>query len=394
MKYFLAILLTYSIANVSKADETKKVMQKALDSIIHLAPYMSNEMKFKDPDNEKKIALHLNKIVKNFKSAKHVSKLNLPGFSANFRMITEHLDDTLFNFNNNNKPFARLRLASTTSLCLSCHTQLPKDHLTSYILNSEAVTPESFENNYEYGNFLFLLRSYRKAIKAYKTSISERLEKQIEIKKIQKILGDSSGQYDKILYNSFKNILTINAKVLRKPRAAINLFKGYLSSSQVPKYVKQDLEIWIKELKKWDNSNDLKIKFKSDEDVDKFIQKYLVKLDQEGMGLATGEYDVDLLVTSGILSNYLTDHPKNKYAAEILYWIGISESRLSKNMFFTLGDLYLKECITRYPKSKIAIKCYNEYENEIQFRFTGTIGTNIPKSKKAELKKLKSLIKN
>ena len=119
MKYFLAILLTYSITGLSSANETKKVMQKALDSIIHLAPYMSNEMKFKDPDNEKRIALHLNKIVKNFKAAKHVSQLSLPGFSANFRMITEHLDDTLFNFNNHNKAFARLRLAATTSLCLS-----------------------------------------------------------------------------------------------------------------------------------------------------------------------------------------------------------------------------------------------------------------------------------
>ena len=274
------------------------------------------------------------------------------------------------------------------------HTQLPKDHLTSYILNSEAVGPKTFVNNYEYGNFLFLLRSYRKAIKAYKVSITERLDKQKEIKKIQKIqkiLGNNSGQYDKVLYNSFKNILTINAKVLRKPRAAINLFKGYLSSSQVPKYVKQDLEMWIKELKRWENSKDLNIKFKNDEEIGAFIQKYLVKLDQEGMGLATGEYDVDLLVTSGILSNYLTDNPKNKYAPEILYWIGISESRLSKNMFFTLGDLYLKECITRYPKSKIAIKCYSEYENEIQFRFTGTLGTKMPRSKKVEIKKPKKL---
>jgi hypothetical protein len=394
MKYFLAILITYSIASLSDANETKKVMQKALDSIIHLAPYMSNEMRFKDPDNEKIISLHLNKIVENFKSAKHVTKLERPGFSPNFRMIKDHLDDTLLNFNNHNKSFARLRLAATTSLCLSCHTQLPKDHLTSYILNSEAVTPKSFENSYEYANFLFLLRSYRKAIKTYKISITDRLAKQAELKKIQKILGETSGHYDKVLYNSFKNILIINAKILRTPKKAIKLFNSYLSVSLVPKYIKTDLKIWIKELRKWDNSNDLNIKFTSDKDVGSFIQKYLVKLDQEGMALATGEYDVDLLITSGILSNYLTDHPKTKYAPEILYWNGISESRLSKNMFFTLGDLYLKECITRYPKSKVAIKCYNEYENEIQFRFTGTLGTQIPKSKKQELKKLKSLIKN
>lgn len=402
MRYLIAILLTYSISYVARSSEskpkasaqveTKKVMQQALDSIIHLAPYMSNEMKFKDPNNEKVISLHLNKIVDSFKSVKHVSELERPGFSPNFRVIKTHLDDTLLSFNNHNKSFARLRLAATTSLCLSCHTQLPKNRMTSYILNSEPVKPDAFENKYEYANFLFLLRSYRKAQRAFKASIEERFTKQKELKKIQNILGEKGGHFDKVLFNSFRNILVINAKVLRTPQNAIKTFEEYLKREETPKYIQKDLTLWISELKKWDNSKDLTISFESDKDVHKFIQKYLHKIHEEGMGLATGKFDVDLLVTSGILSNYLSDKPKTKYAAEILYWNGIAESRLSKNMFYTLGDLYLKECIIRYPKAKIAPKCYEEYENEITYRYTGTIGTKIPASHQKELKRLKALI--
>ncbi len=394
MRYFLLTTISCFLAfNSAATPETKKLMQKALDSIIHLVPYMSNEMKFKDPNNEKKISLHLNKIVKSFKSANHVTELELPGFKPNFRIIKDHLNDTLDNFNNHNKSFARLRLTATTSLCLSCHTQLPKDRLTSYMLNSETLKEDSFENKFEYANFMFLLRNYRKAIKAYKVSIVERFEKQKELKKIQTILGEKPGHYDKVLYNSFKNILIINAKILRSPQKAIKTFESYLSNKQTPNYMKPDLNLWIKDLKRWSKSKDLNINLTTDEEANSFIEKYMSKLNSEDMGLGTGEFDVDLLIISGILTNYLSKKPKTKNAAKILYWVGISESRLSKNMFYTLGDLYLKECITRYPQTKIAHKCYDEYENEIKYRYTGTVGTKIPKSKQKELKKLKAMIK-
>ena len=390
---FAVFLFSYSAAySMEKINETKQVMHQALDSIIHLFPFMSSELKFKDPKYEKEINTHLNKIATAFKAAKHVKDFQTPGFSPNYRVIKEHLDDTILSFNSQNKTFARLRLASTTSLCLSCHTQLPKDRMTTFILDSKKVKPETFQNQFEYGNFLFLLRKNRKAIKAYERSIAERIEKQKELEKIQNILGSNAEQFDRTLYNSFRRILTVYAKVLRQPEQAKNLFSKYIKNKKIPKYMKRDLTKWNSDLDHWIGNKDILQKVSSDSEMTKFLNKYVAKLDNDGDTVISGDLDVDLLFTSGVLSNYLSDKPNTKLAAKILYWLGVSENRLSKNMFFSLGDLYLKECVTRYPKSTVAKNCYNEYENEVTFKFTGSIGTNIPKAKQRELNHLKSLI--
>lgn len=395
-RWFLLIFsLYYSTAFAQQnINETKQVMHQALDSIVHLFPYMSSEMKFKDPKYEKEINTHLNKIVTAFKTAKHVKDFQAPGFSPNYKVIKEHLDDTLLSFNAQNKTFARLRLASTTSLCLSCHTQLPKDRMTTFILDNKKINRNIFENEFEYGDFLFLLRKYKKAVRAYERSISERLEKQKELKKIQNILGSNQEQFDRTLYNSFRRILTIYSKVLKQPKEVQSIFEKYINNKKIPSYMKRDLNKWNNHLGRWISNPKIQQKITSDNEMNDFLNQYIAKLDNEGNTVISGDYDVDLLITSGVLSNYLSDNPKTELAPKILYWLGVSENRLSKNMFFTLGDLYLKECIQRYPKNKMAIRCYNEYENEVTFRFTGSIGTNIPKAKAAELRSLKKLIRN
>lgn len=393
-KFILVCFVLSSLAfPADQQNGTKRVMHQALDSIIHLFPFMSSELKFKDPQYEKEINHHLVKIATAFKTSKHIKDFQNPGFAPNYKIIKEHLDDTIMSFNASNKTFARLRLASTTSLCLSCHTQLPKDRMTTYILDTKKVNRKIFENEFEYGNFLFLLRKYKKAIKAYEISIAERFEKQKELKRIQNILGSKVEQFDRTLYNTFRSMLTVYSKVLKQPKTAIEKFEKYINDQRTPGYMKRDLTKWIKDLKRWVNKKEIDHQIADDKKMNVFFNKYISKLESEGETVISGAYDVDLLFTSGVLSNYLSSNPKTDLAPKILYWLGISENRLSKNMFFTLGDLYLKECITRYPKDPVAIKCYIEYENEVTFRFTGSIGTNVPKAKRRELERLKSLIK-
>ena len=100
-----------------------------------------------------------------------------------------------------------------------------------------------------------------------------------------------------------------------------------------------------------------------------------------------------LLVSSGVLSKYLNDNPKSKLVPEILYWLSIAERRLSNTYFFSLSDLYLKDCVRLYPKSKYAKKCYQEYADNIEFGYSGSSGTDIPVEEKQELEQLKKYLK-
>ena len=92
----------------------------------------------------------------------------------------------------------------------------------------------------------------------------------------------------------------------------------------------------------------------------------------------------------GILSNYLLENPKTTLKTEILYWFGLLEN--TSPSIYSLGDLYLVDCIKMSPKSKYAKKCYDSYSKSITFGFSGSAGTHIPADIQLELDELQKLI--
>lgn len=390
MKFILLISIIFS--NQLIANETKKLMHEVLDSIIALTPLMSSDLKFNAPDNEKEINLYLNRMLSSFTKAKHLKDFNKKNFSPSYVVIKDHLEQTIDSFNHYNKDFARLLLSSTTSICLSCHTQISKDKMTNVILSSTKTSRENFASDYEYANFQFLIRNYKQAISYYKKSIAHQLKAKEDQQKINQILGTDQEIYDRTLVSSFKNILTIYAKVLRSPQQAINLFNDYLKNKNVPHYMTNMLTMWSNQLNEWKGNTLIQKDFKTDIEFRDYLNQKVSSIEQSDQTIRSGKFDIALLINAGVLSNYLNTHPETTLTPEILYWLGITENHLEKNQFFAIGDLYLKECIRSYPKNKMAKKCFEEYKDEITFRFTGSIGTNIPKSKLNELKELENLI--
>ena len=123
-------------------------------------------------------------------------------------------------------------------------------------------------------------------------------------------------------------------------------------------------------------------------------KKHLEKMNLKNENFFQGGEDVTLLISSGVLLNYLVENSVSSLAPQILYWMSIAENRMGKNYFFSLSDLYLKDCIKKYPKSLYAKKCYSEYADSIEEGYTGSSGTNIPSEEKNELIKLKNLLKH
>jgi hypothetical protein len=65
---------------------------------------------------------------------------------------------------------------------------------------------------------------------------------------------------------------------------------------------------------------------------------------------------------------------------------------LNNQFFFSLSDQYLKECITRFPKSATAKKCFAEYDYQTRLAYTGSSGENLPEDVANELMDLKGLL--
>lgn len=380
-KILLLSLFLFQVGTVVAADsktEAKAIMDNVYDSFVKVVPYVySDEKKLEnlrmDGDQKEKLLKNLTDISEFFKSARHVEYFQRPGFRPSLETINHHLSDTINAVKGNNYIFAQKRLKALTALCISCHSQLSESAAENTFGNAiKKVKRENFESDFAYGNYLFLVRRFSESEKYFDLAIEKSLKDQTEEE----------------LYPSFRRLISINTKIELNPKKANAFIDKYVADPKVPALARNTLETWKKSLGKWKNFNTKKIK-----SIDGFIKTYLAPLEVEKGQTAGGENDITLLIGSGVLSKYLNDSPKTKLAPEILYWLSIAERRLSNTFFFSLSDLYLKDCVKLYPKSKYARKCFNEYAENIEFGYSGSGGTDIPVEEKQELERLKSFLK-
>lgn len=384
----LAFLAFLSVSNFSmamtgpEAKTTKEVMNKALGSFVNLQPFIHDPNKFYDKKHDEYINVQLQNIIDVFKSGSHNAKLNAPGFKPSFETISSYLVATKEAFNSPHKGFAHNRLQALSGLCMSCHTQLDSQNSSRFSVSLKAVRRDSFQSDFEYAEFLFLLRDFTSSARYYERVLSE--VKAIDLKK-KMATPINFETYKKAL----QRLVTINIKISYKPEQALAYIDKYASDRLLPPLVRDDFTSWkaqIKDLQKiytpWNVSNA--------EELLRFEKKYLNGLDEEGLG--SGAEDMKLLAMSGVLTKFLNFRPNSKEAPHALYWLGIAEERLHFNFFYSLGELYLKECVERYPKHPYAKKCFKKYEEIIVSGFSGSAGTDIPSDEQKELSRLKSLI--
>jgi hypothetical protein len=145
------------------------------------------------------------------------------------------------------------------------------------------------------------------------------------------------------------------------------------------------------DLKGWNKIPTPDIKTASEEQVRSFVKK-LIGSELNSKLTFNNEKMVGFLRASGFLYQYLGQNEKTDFTGEILYWLALADRRLSNDLFYSLADIYLKDCVREYSKLPIAKKCFDEYKDGILFSYTGSSGTNIPDDVQAELKGLEELI--
>jgi len=383
MIVFMMILAGAVFAKSAEVDDSSKVQAKALmdnvyESFLKVVTYVysdedSLELLKKDEKKKEELVKNLDDLALFFKNARHVEYFQRPGFRPSLESMNYHLYDTINSVKSNNLAFAQKRLSALTSLCISCHSQLSsKGSQNAFGQGIGKSGRSDFTSDYDYGNYLYLIRHFDESEKYLTMSI----EKSIEDSKFNN------------LYSALRRIISMHTKITFDYKKAEDFINLYKDNKKMPTLGKELLASWGKSLLEWKNFNPSKM-----DSVDKFIKTHLSPLEQMKEQVGKGDNDITLLISSGVLSKYLNDHPKSKDAPQILYWLSVAEKRLSNTYFFTLSDLYLKDCIKMYNKSPYAKKCYALYEENIEFGYTGSSGTDIPAEERTELARLKSYLK-
>lgn len=350
-------------------------MNRAFVALADLIPFLTHRENFMEKKNEKIIEKRITELRSAFKLAKHDTLLKEDLFAPSYAVINESIDNSLDAFQKGKKDYAHWRLREITSHCIDCHTRLPPSHTSSFQNGELTINEKKFDDVYNLGIAQMIVRRYFDAKSSFTRSIQDRLI--------------TKNYKDVIL--PLKQLLVIGTKVEKNPEGLVKTFTQYQKKEELPEDVKASLSAWVARLNHWEGKKELKSGLISDKAVREFIKKEMVPLKNK-TALDVGN-EVDLLIASGLLSNYLFENPDSEMAPDISFWLGWAEKYLKREAFFGPGDLFLKQCVKRYPSHKIARNCLDEYQESIEFEFSGSSGTHIPADIQKELDNLEKLIK-
>lgn len=395
VKLWVILLATLSFCiNLSaqeaktKPNHHKEVMNRALNSFIHLLPYISSEESYSSDNNTKKIRQELEALEKVFNDAKKETFLQQDLFATNNHVILDNLKLAKDSLNYPNRNFSYMRMKETVNLCFHCHAQLPSEFTSSFSNGFNNLTRKKFVSDFDYAQYLFLIRNFDSSKDNY-SKVIERVS-QILAQAPKKNLKISIGDQQQ-MEESLRQILVIFTKIKRDISGAMQYFGG-LKLTGYPTYLKQQIANWNLGLKEWENKKNELAEIKNNKELKSFVNDTLAPILAKTKDGATRT--IDLLIGTGVLSNYIFTNSTDPDRALALYYLGLSENILSSTSFYSLAESYFRDCVIRYPTHEIAPKCYEEYENNIVFGFTGSSGVKIPTDVQKDLDNLKKLIED
>lgn len=243
------------------------------------------------------------------------------------------------------------------SACTGCHTQDDKGKALGF----GSLVPETGDT-LQKARFRYVVRDYDAALQLY----GQYLDAQEKLAYSGPVLDALEGE------------LTILAQVKRDTELGSRHFRQRLerSGSRMSRQMRKDMQAWVKGFE-----NIRKLGLKAGDtgfaDLESYARTFL--LPHEGSPIVVDERDkVAYLWVRGLIHEYVQANPRDAQMPELLYWLALSDRVLDYNFYYSLADLYLKECIVRYPASDTAEDCYAEYERYVEFAYSGSGGVHVP----------------
>ncbi len=315
----------------------------------------------------KKIDSALTRLSDLFAAAKPFFNEKSDGYQISYEFVSEYLKVVKSVLVNHHIDYARTHLYALGEICTTCHTQ----DTTLRTLFS-GTTRAHFDTDYAYAEFNYMTRNYDEAIKYYEKHLASP-DKKTELEIIQPL----------------QRIITVYTQLNNRPADGIAKLKKYLKLKDHTIDTEIQLENWIRGLEQLNNSGLVSDKPVTFKELKLYTTKYLGDLDKLTIEIySNAKQEVQRVWLRGQLYHYLNSNPDANEIPMILYWLSVTDRSIAYNFYFSMTDLYLKQCVLKYPKHRYAHRCYREYREYVDFTYTRN-GEPIPSGIKKELRELK-----
>lgn len=291
-------------------------------------------------------------------------------YQITLKAIKQHVGETERVFRVGNKEYAKWMLKATTSLCIMCHTQAPQTQKLESFWTYKPVAPKG-STAFQDGEFLFVTRRFTESIPYYDSVI-----RTYPLNKLTPVEVD----------NSLRRKLAYYARYSRDFKTALASLEEDAKNEKLPEAIKRNMVAWTGMFRKMSKEAKLDLnKMKTQEIVTWANNQFKTTL-WDRMIPAEDPRAVTHLYVSGVLYETLFSRPADNFTPDILLLLAKSENVLNQQFFYSLGDLYLRECVSEFPKSSAAKECYKELVASIENAYRSTTGLSLPPEIEAELK--------
>ncbi len=369
---FFSIFFTWSV----KADElSEKNLNQSMAEIGKMMsdvfPLIVAKRKL-DGGEEDQLKEAVTRLSKLFKEAKPFIDLKSTTYQISYDLVLEHLAKTERSFNKKNIEYTRKRLYSLGSICASCHTQ---DNSLRTLFSG--VTRQLFQDDFAFAEFNYISRDYNQAVKYF-----------------DKYLRSEARKTELDIIVPMQRLITIYTQIYNTPGVAAKQLAEYRKLTDHTKETKEQLEGWIDGLKSLKSSGVTTVKHVDFATLKKYVAQYIGDDDQASAEFfSTPQEEVSRVWLRGQLYHYLNTNPPSEEIPIILYWLSICDRSVGYDFYFSLADIYLKQCVLASPDHPYAKRCYKEYKEYIEITYSGSAGTFIPPALENELDKLRQALK-
>lgn len=371
----LVVLIVTGIFSVAAESEkaTKDSMHAFLEHFVALKKFLISDEEFQSPKNTEIIQSHLRELAAEVKKTKHDFTLLQENYRFPRAALEEHLVESERVFRLGNRAYARWMVNSTLGICMSCHTQVPAE---GHPL-SELKSAKIFSSSFDKAEFLFAVRDFESANELFKKIVEDYPEEGVSVDKIEK---------------SVKRQLAYSIRIKRDLKSTETIVKTSLKNKELPEFLRRNLGIWDKQVVRWKKKKIPQVAKTSAEQVLNFVEKELAVEAKIDHVVSAEPRLISNLMISGLLYELLQAKPDSMYNPRIMLALAMTERELGHSFFFSLANMYLRECMVRYADSPVAPRCYKEYESEMIYSYTGSSGANLPEDVKTDLNGLKSIV--
>ena len=369
------MLMSFILLHISGAyADVKADMDRMLSEIFTLKPYMVSDEKYRDPKNAPVILKSLQRMSEIAVQINHEDKIKKTGFQAPAKVLGQQLKEAQIIFEAGNKDYSLWMLKSTLGVCMSCHTQLPSVSTRFNTLNKTKLLVDSFEE----AEFLFTIRNFKEAMPLYLTALKEYPQGKVTIDSLEKII------YRQLYYY---------IRVERDFKALAKTLEEDLQNKKLPTHQRAKISELIKASKEMSADKFPEFSANQTAELRTYVETNLRRELAGEFNYGDSKKDLNYLKVSGIMYEFLNANPETPLKPDILYWLSFCETQYRYQAFYSLPELYLKQCVVDFPESKVAPKCLKEYQDLITFAYSGSRGTHIPSDVTKELKTMQELVK-